>query len=512
MLALILLLGAFGAAGAADFYLDARTFTKTMPDGTIVTMWGYAQCTAGFGTCDPPAVPGPTLTVPLGDSTVNITVRNSLTGPYVEPTSMMIPGQQTAMTPVIVDGRVRSFTAETAVGAVRTYTWPAFKAGTYLYQSATHPSLQVQMGLIGAIKKDAAPGQAYSGINYNGEVVLVFSEIDPVLHEAIAIGDYGSGKTVTSTFKYHPKYFLINGEPFSYARSALAAGNPGEITLLRFLNAGVNDYTPLLQGLFMTAIAEDGHALQYPKEHYTVNLPAGKTVDAVVANPAAPGYYPLYDRRLNLTNAMSGPGGMIVFLNFVGSQSVLTVSKTGEGTVKATGAPGGVDCGVDCSESYNTGTVIGLTAFPGTGYVFNGWAGVDAGTENIPFATVTMDADKTVTAHFIVPPPSGTAFLALKRPNRGKVKKSKPYKIRWKFTVDPGPSIRIDLFQNDQFISNIAAAAPAGTPNKKGRGKGVYLWTVDPGIPDGTGYKVRITSTTNSTYNDFSNKTFKIVP
>jgi len=316
---------------------------------------------------------------------------------------------------------------------------------------------------------------------------------------------------VTSTFHYVPKYFLINGEPFTYSRSALLAGNPSETTVLRFFNAGINDYTPLLQGLYMSAIAEDGNLIPFPKQQYSVNLPAGKTVDATIAAPSAPGYYPLYDRRLNLTNAQTGPGGMLVFLNFAGPQAVLNVSISGSGTVKATGAPGGIDCGVDCTESYNAGTVLGLTAYPDTGFVFNGWTGVDPGTESIPFATVTMDTNKTVTASFVVPG-TPTTFLTLKRPNRGKVRKSKPYKVKWKFTVDPGPSIRIDLFQNDQFVTNIAAAAPAGTPNKKGKGKGVYLWTVDPTIPDGIDYKVRITSTTNSTYTDFSNKGFKIVP
>jgi Divergent InlB B-repeat domain/Multicopper oxidase len=515
ILVLTMLLGMVGLSGAADFYLDTRTFTETMTDGVVVTMWGYANCTAGFAACDPPTAPGPTLTVPPTDTTVNITVRNSLTGPYTEPTSLMIPGQQTTMVPVPdpVSGRVRSFTQEVAVGASRTYTWTNFKPGTYLYQSATHPGLQVQMGLAGAIKKDSAAGQAYTGINYNTDVVLVFSEIDPALHEAVATGNYGPGMAVTSTFHYVPKYFLINGEPFTYSRSAILAGNPGETTLLRFLNAGINDYTPLLQGLYMSAIAEDGNLIPFPKQQYSVNLPAGKTVDATIAAPAAPGYYPLYDRRLNLTNAQTGPGGMLIFLNFAGPQSTLNVTINGSGTVKATGAPGGIDCGIDCSESYNTGTVVGLTAFPDTGFVFNGWTGVDPGTENIPFATVTLAANTTVTASFVVPG-APTNYLTLKRPNSGKVKKSKPkpYKIKWKFTVDPGPSIRIDLFQNDLFVTNIAAAAPAGTPNKKGKGKGVYLWTVDPTIPDGTGYKVRITSTTNSTYTDFSNKTFKIVP
>jgi uncharacterized repeat protein (TIGR02543 family) len=514
ILALTLLLGMVGLSDAVNFYLDAQTFTKTMPDGTVVTMWGYAPCVdSSFLNCGLPTAPGPTLNVPPTESTVNITVRNSLSGLYKEPTSLMIPGQQTAVVPVpvIVNGRVQSFTQEVLVGASLTYTWTNFKPGTYLYQTATHPGLQVQMGLIGAIKKDSALGQAYPGVNYNADAVLIFSEIDPALHDAIATGNYGPGKAVTSTFKYVPKYFLINGEPFTYARSATIVGNPGEITLLRFLNAGINDYTPLLQGLYMSAIAEDGNLVPFPKQQYTVNLPAGKTVDATIAAPAVAGYYPLYDRKLNLTNAQSGPGGMLMFLNFAGPQSTLNVTISGSGTVKATGAPGGIDCGADCTESYNTGTVVGLTAFPDTGFVFNGWTGVDPGTESIPFTTVTMDSNKTVTASFVVPG-APTNFLTLKRPNSGKVKKSKPYKIKWKFTVDPGPYIRIDLFQNDQFLANIAASAPAGTPNKKGKGKGVYLWTVDPSIPDGTDYKVRIVSTTNSTFTDFSNKTFKIVP
>ena len=322
-----------------------------------------------------------------------------------------------------VTGRVRSFTQEAAVGATTTYVWPNFRPGTYLYQSATHPGLQVQMGLIGAIKKDSAAGQAYPGINYNTDAVLVFSEIDPALHEAVATGNDGPGKAVTSTFHYVPKYFLINGEPFTYSRSAIPAGNPGEITLLRFLNAGIKDYTPLLQGLYMTAVAEDGHLIQFPKEQYTVNLPAGKTVDATIAAPAVPGYYPVYDRRLNLTNAQSGPGGMLVFLNFVGPQSTLNVTINGSGTVKATGAPGGIDCGTDCSESYNVGTVVGLTAFPDTGFVFNGWTGVDPGTETIPFATVTMGASPAnVVANFISPG-TPTNFLTLKRPNSVRSKK-----------------------------------------------------------------------------------------
>lgn len=48
--------------------------------------------------------------------------------------------------------------------------------------------------------------------------------------------------------------------------------------------------------------------------------------------------------------------------------------------------------------SYAPGTVVTLTATPASGYVFTGWSGALTGTKNP--ATVTMDANKTLTASF----------------------------------------------------------------------------------------------------------------
>jgi uncharacterized repeat protein (TIGR02543 family) len=70
------------------------------------------------------------------------------------------------------------------------------------------------------------------------------------------------------------------------------------------------------------------------------------------------------------------------------SQYSLTVSTTGSGTVSLNPA-GGV---------YNAGTVVTLTASPSAGYVFSGWSGGLSGTVNP--ATITMDANKSVTATF----------------------------------------------------------------------------------------------------------------
>lgn len=77
----------------------------------------------------------------------------------------------------------------------------------------------------------------------------------------------------------------------------------------------------------------------------------------------------------------------------------LNVSKTGTGTV--TSNPAGINCGVDCSESYASGTSVTLTASPGSGYAFTGWSGDCSGTGA---CAVTMNTSKNVIATFTAIP------------------------------------------------------------------------------------------------------------
>jgi FtsP/CotA-like multicopper oxidase with cupredoxin domain len=186
LLALVFVLGMSGGAGAAEYWLRAEVAAKTMPDTSVVTMWGFAQCTDGtYATCTAATVPGPALVVPPADTTLTIHLRNDLTGPFVESVSIIIPGQTAALSPVkFTDAtgrqRVKSFTTETPPDGttVVDYLWNSLKAGTYLYQSGSHPAVQVQMGLYGAMSKDAATGQAYGpSTAYTAEAVLLFSEI-----------------------------------------------------------------------------------------------------------------------------------------------------------------------------------------------------------------------------------------------------------------------------------------------------------------------------------------------
>jgi FtsP/CotA-like multicopper oxidase with cupredoxin domain len=297
--------------GSTVYNLRAGTTTLTMPDGQPVAMWGFGLVGS------PITVPGPPLTVQPGTSlTINLT--NDL--PASTPVSVIIPGQampvsapgaapQVARNP---DGRLRSFTHETAAGTTVSYVWSSIKPGTYLYLSGTHPAVQVQMGLYGSVKQEIAAGsEAYPGVTYDQEITLLYSEIDPVLHAAVDAGTYGT--TPSSTINYDPKYFLVNGKPYPDA-VPLPAVNQGETVHIRLLNAGLQSHTPLFQGTHVRVVAEDGNLYPYAKERYAVLLAAGKTLD-VSLTASAVGSYPIYDRMLNLTNPGGVAGGLLTYLN-----------------------------------------------------------------------------------------------------------------------------------------------------------------------------------------------------
>ena len=360
-----------GISAAIEYNLAAGSTTINYA-GTDITMWGFAQCTDNtFTSCGPVTVPGPQLTVsPGGPLTINL--KNNLTVPV----SIIIPGQSIVPSPTDVGGRVMSFTTETAPGGTRSYIWTTFKPGTFIYQSGTNPAVQVQMGLYGAVTKDFASGQAYdstpaSATQYANNIILLFSEIDPALHQAVADGKYGVDCaappcTMTSTIDFKPKYFLINGKPFTSGSPHISAGTAGQKTLLRFMNAGLRDYVPLLQGLYMTILAENGNLLPYPKSQYSMILPAGNTMDAMI-EPTIAGTFPIYDRRFNLTNSAVSPGGMLTYLDV---------------------APDGIPTAVDDSYTVARNTtlniaapgVLGNDANPGGTLTANLVTGVSHGT------------------------------------------------------------------------------------------------------------------------------------
>lgn len=324
---------AVNQALAAEYWLQTGTTTVQG-----VPMWGYASCTDGtFTTCGAVTVPGPALSVAPTDTTgLTVHLKNTLS----VPTSLIVPGQAIANpTPVWTDGtsgprggdltkRVRSFTHEAASGGgIADYVWPGFKAGTYLYESGTQPQVQVQMGLYGAATRDADIGnvayrQGATSVTYTNQLTLLYSEIDPALHQAVSDGTYGTSGP-TSTLEYRPKFFLINGKPYPDASlEPLATVAAAQGTLLRLLNAGLKTHVPTINGQYWKMIAEDGNAypfLNNPRQQYSAFLTAGKTLDVLLTptNPNASGNvrYAIFDSRAFDTNNGAKDGGLLAYVD-----------------------------------------------------------------------------------------------------------------------------------------------------------------------------------------------------
>ena len=291
--------------------LIAAPFTKTvtLPNGSVVAvpMWGFALDLDGDGILDPgetATVPGPRITVPPGETELTINLRNLLP----ENVSIMIPGQQSSGAPVSLGGRIVSMAPEAAASVgYASYTFANLKPGTYLYHSASHTAVQVQMGLYGAVTRDVATREAYAGVRYNREVLLLYSEIDRALHAAVADGTYGSAGGPTSTIDYAPSLFLVNGNSYTGGLAAINGGAAGRTTLIRMLNAGLRSHVVAVDNATPSLVAEDGNRYLDARTQASILLPAGKTHDALWT-PTSAGDYAVYDRTLHLMAEHQGSG------------------------------------------------------------------------------------------------------------------------------------------------------------------------------------------------------------
>ena len=77
----------------------------------------------------------------------------------------------------------------------------------------------------------------------------------------------------------------------------------------------------------------------------------------------------------------------------------LTLARNGNGAGSVTSSPAGIDCGADCTETYDANTVVRLTAAPAAASAFNGWSGGGCSGSALT-CDVTMNDVQTVTAAF----------------------------------------------------------------------------------------------------------------
>ncbi len=224
-------------AALAQVKLTAQPTTANLPDGQSVPMWGLfcavgsntnpaagPTCTALTGAVQSATVWQPPLIRATTGSTLTISLTNGLPSPV--PTSLMIVGQiggglgtptkvpspthavqgttwpianaGPTFTPPPQPNRIESFGTEVGPAATANLTWPSLKAGTYLIESGTHPSIQGPMGLYGVLVVSDTATEAYPGVAYDADVPLLLSEIDANQNQQVATAVATAGFSETS--------------------------------------------------------------------------------------------------------------------------------------------------------------------------------------------------------------------------------------------------------------------------------------------------------------------------
>lgn len=303
-----------GVTGTS-FSLVAKSDSINTADGNVVFMWGY-----GLGT-DATAqlyYPGPTLIVNEG-ATVTITLANTLD----EPVSLVFPGQ-VGVVASAVPGKasapgqltleagpavttVKNKVSTTAYGQV-SYSFVATHPGTFLYHSGSHEDLQIEMGLVGAIivrplGYTAAAPTAYDDATttYDHEYLFLETEIDPVIHDAVASSVTKPASLGVDMSKRFANYWFFNGRngpdtmqdayvPWlpSQPYNAMPRMHPGEKTLMRVVGAGLDVHPFHHHGNHAKMIARDGmlstsgpgKGPDVAETNFTIQTAPGETYDA----------------------------------------------------------------------------------------------------------------------------------------------------------------------------------------------------------------------------------------
>lgn len=286
------------------FTLTTKTGYVGTPDDNVIFMWGFSQGDNPFQH------PSPVLCVNEGD-TVTIILQNTLDTDI----SILFPGQDDVLAngaPAqpqfdTVTGELTSLTAVApAHGGSVTYRFVANHPGTFLYHSGTDPAVQVRMGLFGALIVRPALGPGYannrldSQFNMDTEFLVLFSEIDPYLNQAVELGKPFDMQN------YRPRYWMINGRGFpdtiapnfaswlpSQPYGALARIHPLDPVnnplpaLERFLNVGTEVVPMHPHAKNALILNQDGRTVEGPSgqdlawENFSVPVAPGQTYDGL---------------------------------------------------------------------------------------------------------------------------------------------------------------------------------------------------------------------------------------
>lgn len=135
----------------------------------------------------------------------------------------------------------------------------------------------------------------------------------------------------------------------------------------------------------------------------SMSLPTNSTV-RLTASPESGSTFARWTGACSGTNpvcevTLAGPRQVNAgFTRSTGASIPIRVALNGVGNGRVTSAPGGIDCGTECADTFDVGQTVTLTATPASGSRFLGWSGdcVDQGRQ----CTLTTDQTRSAVAEF----------------------------------------------------------------------------------------------------------------
>src|SRR6266571_3586817 len=344
-----------GISGAADISSGGYHSCTRFPDGTL-ECWGLNDVgQLGNGTTANSTTP-----VPVSGITNAITVSSG----YIH-TCALLP-----------DGTVRCW-GDNSYGELGDGTPvvpPPVRGGA----STAHSSTPVMViGITTAVAVTATTGFHTCAVLQNGTARCWGDN---------SSGRLGNGSTTNSSIPV-----VVSG--ISTA-TAMTAGYADGCVLLQGGSVrcwGLNNYGQLGNGTTADAYTSVPVA-GLGGVTWTSSNSAVATIDATgLATGTGPGSTTI--------TATSGSQSGSATLTVVG-RPTLSVVRQGAGSGTVTSSPAGINCGATCSASYDSGTVVTLTATPAGDSTFTGWSGCD--TVSGSTCSVTMSGSRVVTAAFAV--------------------------------------------------------------------------------------------------------------
>ncbi|MBW9261049.1 MAG: multicopper oxidase domain-containing protein [Candidatus Thiodiazotropha sp. (ex. Lucinisca nassula)] len=312
-----------GANGVFNLY--AYPFNMNLPEGTSLYMWGFGDLDLGEGASHQaganyqlPQYPAPTLIVTEGEAvTINLVnygvpdnISIEVTGHEMSSECIDIPTPAGMTQPAANPANCQAglFTQEADVGDAVRYTFTAGSPGTYIYHSlaGANPGLHTEMGLVGVmvvrpadydpINNRTAYG-AGTETDYDHENLYLMTEVDPDIHIQM---EKGHKNHFTNTDRY-AKVWFINGRVFpdlfqgdfntlfpNQPYEALVMSRPGDVVLVRNVNAGQDAHPMHYHGENLRFIGRDGKMLSSDgttadlgRSDNTINSQPKQTVDAL---------------------------------------------------------------------------------------------------------------------------------------------------------------------------------------------------------------------------------------